>query len=39
LGTHTYAVQTLVGSWTSPNSNTDSVGITSLLGVYLCAEQ
>jgi signal peptidase I len=39
LGTHTYAVQTLVEPWTSMNSNTDAVGIISLLGIYTCTEQ
>ena len=39
LGTHTYAVQTLVGSWSSSSSNTDAIGVTSLLGVFICTEQ
>lgn len=39
LGTHTYTVRALAGSWESTNSNTDAVGVTSVLGVFICSEQ
>jgi signal peptidase I len=35
-GTHAYAVEALVGAWASRFSNTDTVDITRILGIYTC---
>jgi signal peptidase I len=37
LGTFTYKVQALSGSWTSPDSGTDAVLLTQVVTLYVCA--
>jgi len=37
IGAHTYAVQTAVGPWHSPDSNTDSVNVSQIVLVWTCS--
>lgn len=37
LGAHTYVVQSVLGSWSSEHSTSDSVNITQVLVVYVCS--
>jgi signal peptidase I len=38
VGTHTYALRTMVGPWSSPLSATDAVTLTQLALAHLCTE-